>query len=462
MPDVHHTDQVQTSQSVRPGRPAQPVRPNRADQSDQSRHPGQSRHPDQSDRHQTRRSGDRLVTRDVALVMAAAFCFFASNMLATPLMAGFSQSLGATGAMMGLISGMMNIVSLFCRPIAGMLSDRASKRALVGVGAALYLTSSIWYSLASNPVSLMAARMVNGVGFACCSVCLATWMSLLLPVRHMGAGMGLYGTMNALAMAVGPAIGIEAQQIIGYRSTFLISAAMAVCMVISVFLVKNGGQPVRKNQQTLRGGTAAGGHTARRILRAVIEPRVVPLTLVFMLFALPYFANQSFLVTIVDARHLHVTASLFFPLYAVALLVLRLALRDLFDRWPFRRFLLCCSVCLLGMLACLGFMTNDWLMLLAGILTAAGYGIMSSVTQAQAVIIAGRERSGVANSTYYIGIDLGMSLGPLVGGFLYQHAPLDWFYPAMMVVVPVALVLYFVTDALMRRHDAHRSARAAA
>lgn len=404
-------------------------------------------------------SRDRLVTRDVALVMAAAFCFFAANMLVTPLMAGYSESLGATGAVMGLASGAMNIVSLVCRPIAGLLSDRASKRILVGVGAALYLASNIWYAAAVSPASLIAARMLNGIGFACCSVCLATWMSMLLPLRHMGAGMGLYGTMNALAMAVGPAIGIKAQQIIGYRATFLISAALAVLMVAAVLLVRNGGRTTDASHDghARRQPTPLPAHdvsTLHRILRAVVEPRVVPLALVFMLFALPYFANQSFLVTYVGARHLHVEASLFFPLYAAALFVLRMAMRDLFDRWGFRRFLVCCSVCLLGMLACLTVMTNDWVMLVAGILTAASYGIMSSATQSQAVLIAGRERSGIANSTYYIGIDLGMSLGPLIAGFLYEHAPIAWFYPSMMLVVPVALALYAVSAHVIHAHDA--------
>ena len=154
-------------------------------------------------------SDDRLMNRDVALVMAATFCFMASNMLISPLMAGFSESLGAGGALMGVVAAMMNVVSLFCRPIAGNLADRTSKRTLVGIGAALYLVSSVWYALAGSPASLIAARMVNGVGFACCSVCLATWMAMLLPIRHMGAGMGLYGTMNALAMAIGPAVGIR-------------------------------------------------------------------------------------------------------------------------------------------------------------------------------------------------------------------------------------------------------------
>ena len=31
----------------------------------------------------------------------------------------------------------------------------------------------------------------------------------------------------------------------------------------------------------------------------------------------------------------------------------------------------------------------------------------------------GKEKRGLANSTYYIGLDLGMTLGPLIGGALY-------------------------------------------
>lgn len=334
-------------------------------------------------------SDDRLMNRDVALVMAATFCFIASNMLISPLMAGFSESLGAGGALMGVVAAMMNVVSLFCRPIAGNLADRTSKRTLVGIGAALYLVSSVWYALAGSPASLIAARMVNGVGFACCSVCLATWMAMLLPIRHMGAGMGLYGTMNALAMAIGPAVGIRAQQLIGYRCTFLISTVLAALMMIAVLFVRNGGHPIRQ------GGADAAGTDARPAarrftLRAIVEPRVVPLSLVFMCFSIPYFANQSFLVEVADARGLDVDVSLFFPLYAAALLVLRLAFRNLFDTKPFRLFFIVGTVAMVGMLLCLALMRNDWVLLLGAVLTAFSYGMMSSVTQAEAVVIAGQ------------------------------------------------------------------------
>lgn len=362
---------------------------------------------------QPRRKHDRLITRDMALVMLATFCFMSSNMLANPIVAGYAESLGADGMLMGAVAGSMSFISLFCRPIAGNLSDKTT----------------------------------------CCSVCLATWMSLLLPIRHMGAGMGVYGTMNALAMAVGPALGIRAQKYIGYRLTFLSSLVLAVIMLLATLMVKNGGQPVRKKQTSITenpstavdiDGSASATKKHRFSIRSILEPRVVPLSLTFMMFAIAYFANQSFIVSYVQSRHLPVSSDLFFMFYAVALLVLRLGLRDLFDSKGFRFWLTVCSLGMLAMLACMTFLFNDWMLLLAAIFTAVGYGLMSSVTQAQAVVIAGRERSGIANSTYYAGIDLGMSVGPFVGGLVYGHLPAVWFYPVFMLAMPVAWLIYLL------------------
>ncbi|HAK71479.1 MAG TPA: MFS transporter, partial [Bifidobacterium sp.] len=159
----------------------------------------------------------------MALVMMATFFFMTSNMVVNPIIAGYGESMGAAGTLMGIIAGAMSFVSLFCRPIAGNLSDLVSKRLLVAVGTALYIIAGIMYCLAHSTGMLIAARIVNGLGFACGTVCLATWVSLLLPIRHMGAGMGLYGIVNALAIAVGPALGIRMQAAVGYRPTFVMS-----------------------------------------------------------------------------------------------------------------------------------------------------------------------------------------------------------------------------------------------
>lgn len=53
---------------------------------------------------QPRRKHDRLITRDMALVMLATFCFMSSNMLANPIVAGYAESLGADGMLMGAVA----------------------------------------------------------------------------------------------------------------------------------------------------------------------------------------------------------------------------------------------------------------------------------------------------------------------------------------------------------------------
>ena len=59
---------------------------------------------------QPRRKHDRLITRDMALVMLATFCFMSSNMLANPIVAGYAESLGADGMLMGAVAGSMSFI----------------------------------------------------------------------------------------------------------------------------------------------------------------------------------------------------------------------------------------------------------------------------------------------------------------------------------------------------------------
>lgn len=82
------------------------------------------------------------------------------------------------------------------------------------------------------------------------------------------------------------------------------------------------------------------------------------------------------------------------------------------------------------------------MMALAAALMAGGYGIMCTACQSTAILLARPGGRGLANGTYYIGIDLGMTLGPLCGGFLFGHAPLAWFYPAFLLTLPLILLVH--------------------
>ena len=143
----------------------------------------------------------KIWSKDIILLMVASFFYMASPMLVTPLIAGFSESLGAGPEIMGLVGGLTNLCALIFQPFSGNLSDRYSKHKLSNVGVLFLVVACIGYVTAVNPAMILICRVINGWGFACCSVCFSTWIANLLPQERIGFGMGIYGMMNALAMA---------------------------------------------------------------------------------------------------------------------------------------------------------------------------------------------------------------------------------------------------------------------
>ncbi len=329
----------------------------------------------------------------------------------------------------------MNICSLICRPFVGNLADKISKYKLTFIGAGLMAVACLGYILAQNPTFIIASRIVNGIGYSCCSVCMSTWLSNLLPKEKIGSGMGLYGTMNALGMAIAPAIGVSMYQRVGYKIAFLVATAFAVLTVLLIQFIYDKGEPVLSER---------GLDTEVHQKIEIVDKKVIPVAVIIMLFAIPYCATQSFLVWYIAVRKLNVIVSLFFPLYAAILLVLRLSLRNLFDKKPFSFFMVLSSASALISITILATMKNNIFMFFAAAFMAGGYGIMCSVCQSKAILLAGEEKRGLANSTYYIGLDLGMSLGPIIGGVLYGNVNIIYFYPILAVTVPIGLLVHWL------------------
>lgn len=254
----------------------------------------------------------------------------------------------------------------------------------------------------------------------------------MLPKEKIGSGMGLYGTMNAMGMAVAPAIGVSLYQTMGYRFSFCLALIFAIITGVTIQFIGDKGEPEPSSDKQ---GTKL----------QIVDKKVIPIAVIIMLFAIPYCATQTFIVSYVEARRIPVSVSLFFPLYAIVLVVLRLCLKSFLDRLPFWIFLIGGSVSAFLGITFLATMHNNLTMFFSAMFMAGGYGIMCSVCQSTAILLAGKEKRGLANSTYYIGIDLGMTIGPAVGGFLYGNFNIAFFYPFMLITIPAVVLVYLFT-----------------
>ncbi len=370
----------------------------------------------------------------VKLVMVASFCFMACPMMTTPLITGFAKTMGAGGAIMGLAEGLMNVCSMICRPFAGNLADLQSKYRLAFIGGIIMATACIMYATSSSIHIILIARVIHGLGFSLCSVTMSTWIACMLPPSKIGSGMGVYGTINAISMGIAPFIGIKITQYFGYRATFWVATGFVTVLIIIIQFTTYRGEVTYTAKE--KAECKSDFH--------LVERKVVPLGIIITLFAIPYFATQTFIVAYVADRDINVSVGMFFPIYAIAVFTLRITLRKYFDKLPFKYFVVICSIsALLGMIS-LWIINGNLIMLAGAIFTAGGYGLMCSVAQANAFIMVEKKKRGLANSTYYLDLDMGMAFGPIIGGFIYGHIPVSQFYPVLMITAPLAVLIYFI------------------
>ncbi|RMC50472.1 MFS transporter [Lactobacillus sp. ESL0263] len=375
-----------------------------------------------------------IYTKDVILVMAASFFFMFSTMFVNPLINGYAKSLGASSAFAGIIVGIMSIASMFLRPIAGNLTDKLSKYCLSLIGGILIVIGVIGYVLAPASNWLLIFRLINGAGFVLCTVCMSTWLAFLVPRAHVGQAMGFYGLMNALAMAVAPALAINVYQKTGYRIALIASAIAAFMMVIIIQFVGNRANPKKVTAKKKPGSS----HQFK-----IIQKNVLPIALLTTLFAFPYFATQADLVTYAQERHLNVNVGSFFLIYAVVLLVIRIFLKNFFDTVKFGVWFWVSIGATLIYLLLLSTMKNNLMMALAAAFMAVGYGVIYSILQSTALLLAPISEQGLASSTFYLGLDIGMAFGPIIMGLISDLLPIKFFYPIQLLLLPLMLIVYW-------------------
>ena len=153
-----------------------------------------------------------VYTRDVVLLMAAAFFYMCCSNSVAPIVAGYAESIGASSFWMGLISSLTTATAVVCRPVTGNLADKMDKRPLVVAGCLMMVAASAGYVLFPHVWCVAVLRVLHGTGYACCSIGMSTWLTLLLPPDRLASGVGAYGTVNALAMALAPVMGIRLKE----------------------------------------------------------------------------------------------------------------------------------------------------------------------------------------------------------------------------------------------------------
>src|SRR5690625_3498334 len=87
--------------------------------------------------------------------------------------------------------------------------------------------------------------------------------------------------------------------------------------------------------------------------------------------------------------------------------------------------------------------TSNFVFLLGAVFIGLGYGNFQSCSQALAIKLTPLNRMGLANSTYFIFLDIALGLGPLVLGLLISIIGFRGMYLSLAGVIVGSLFVYY-------------------
>ena len=103
--------------------------------------------------------------------------------------------------------------------------------------------------------------------------------------------------------------------------------------------------------------------------------------------------------------------------------------------------------------AMLMFSFNGWMLLIAGIALGIGYGNLSSSMQAIAIKVSPSTKYGLATSTYFIGLDIGIGFGPSFLGLFTHMITYSQLFGIMGILGVVTLIIYLLVHGRKVKHQ---------
>jgi MFS family permease len=167
----------------------------------------------------------------VFVACALSFILYLGAYMRLPLVPLFASDLGATTVQVGMINaGFMVAAALLSLPL-GLVSDRLGRKRLILSGMAISGLTSLFLLLVRTPQQVGTVYLFAGVGLACFSPSMMSYVGDVSPPHFLGRAYGWYTSSLYLGMAVGPGLG-GAIADWGFPTAFLSSAAVIAAGIL--------------------------------------------------------------------------------------------------------------------------------------------------------------------------------------------------------------------------------------
>ncbi|WP_210605119.1 MFS transporter [Brevibacterium oceani] len=349
-------------------------------------------------------------------------------------MAGYAVARFAAGeAAAGFASSSFVLGAVVARVLTGKYLDFIGRRRLLVITMSASVLASLAYLVADDLTLLLGLRIVHGIAFGAGNTAIMTAIQSIIPSSRRGEGTGYFGTATTLSTALGPYLGVIIPRQFDFAMLFVASAIMSVIALACCLLIRLPVQELSDYQRRTKWHLKLGTLVDRDGLR---------IGSVMLLAGTAYAAALVFLAGYAAEHGVAPAASLFFVAFAVASLVARLFVGRLQDVFGDNAVIFPVFVCDIAgniLLALWPTMTG---IILAGVLIGLGFGSLMPCMQAITVKSVPMNRVPVATASFFLLLDAGSGIGPVVLGFLYPMTGGNGMFLVCAGLVVVSIGVY--------------------
>jgi MFS family permease len=382
----------------------------------------------------------QIFTHDFILGWFAQFAFAAAHQMLYPTLPIYLSKSGAGEAEIGILIGIFGVSSLIVRPLVGRSLVRISERKIMMAGASILALTFAAYFVVLPFWPFLAARIIQGVGYAFFSTAVLTLSVNVSPEAHRGQSLGYFLLSVNLSLALSPALGMLLIDHFGFTHLFLLGLGL------SLFSLSVSYKVTKRDVVSTEAPSAEDGFL---FSRKALPPSVVSLLQHFGWGALiAFFPLYSISQGVANPGW-------FFTVIAIMLILCRAFGGNALDRWSREKVILPCLFAYIIAMGLLAFSKTLPMFILAAAIWGLGTAFCTPATMAYTIERAGTSR-GPAIGTYTTGSDLGVALGPVVMGIIIRYTSYRTMFLCGALIAFINLIyFYFLVRKKGGRSDEH-------
>jgi len=349
--------------------------------------------------------------------------------------------LHASKMQVGIVVGAYTIASVLVRPFSGFALDKFGRRTIFLSALIIYSLLFAGYLVALTITSIIFLRFAQGLTWGITTVSGSTIAIDNIPSSKRGEGIGYFALSTTLGMSVGPIIGLFICHEWGYIAMFVSGCFISVISLAFAYAIH-----LRKRFLV--------GKRIQLNWNSLFEKNSIRPSINVFITMIAYGGLLSFIA--LYGREIGIqNSSLYFLIFSIGIAAARLTAGKEFDKKGPRRIITVCLILLIIGFPLLALAKDAVLFYLSAVIIGFGNGVIFPTFQSMVNNLADSVHRGIANSTLYTAVDLGMGFGMIMAGLIAQHISISAIFWISSVVCVTGLI--FFRGLVLKYYESHQS-----